>query len=437
MKKKKTKEIDQTKDVQKEVFQATVVNVLNKQVKVLSEGNIISCQIPGSLLTSKNTLIVGDQVEVEHTGNDQYRLDHIHTRTTAVYRGNRRGPGEEVLIAANVQCLLVIVTADYLLHQAGYIESAIIAAKRAGIQVGVFISKWDLIGESSQALLQEKLTYYQNTTDFLFVGSACVRQEELINKVEGKTVVVVGDRSCGKTSLIRKSVNELTKIEKYKGNIASTNNSILESGFNRTLWIDTPGFRNFALQEISEEERIEVFPEIAQLTKGCYFRNCTHVHEDGCQVLEALRAKKIRRDRYGSYQKMIITKAESDMESKIDYRRSACTESFPCKVCGALVVPVGAGSQHRNHCPKCLSSIHVDIEPGDRASLCQGIMEPVSVWVRKGGEWAIIHRCKECGDLSSNRIAADDNPALLMSIAVKPLAMTPFPLNKLEDIFKQ
>ena len=122
---------------------------------------------------------------------------------------------------------------------------------------------------------------------------------------------------------------------------------------------------------------------------------------------------------------------------KIDYRNSACAESFTCKVCGSLVVPEGAGSRHRNHCPKCLSSLHVDNDPGDRASLCQGIMEPVSVWVRKGGEWAIIHRCRMCGTLSSNRIAADDNPALLMSIAVKPLAMIPFPLNKLDEIFGQ
>ena len=69
-----------------------------------------------------------------------------------------------------------------------------------------------------------------------------------------------------------------------------------------------------------------------------------------------------------------------------------------------------AGSDHRNHCPNCLSSLHVDEEPGDRASDCGGIMEPVAVWVRKGGEWAIIHRCKRCGKLSSNRVAADDKP---------------------------
>jgi len=122
--------------------------------------------------------------------------------------------------------------------------------------------------------------------------------------------------------------------------------------------------------------------------------------------------------------------------SQADCRSTACTESFTCKVCGALVSPNGAGSQHRNHCPKCLSSVHADKKPGDRASMCKGTMDAIGVWVRKNGEWAIIHRCRSCGALSSNRIAADDNPALLMSIAVKPLALPPFPLGKLEKEFE-
>ena len=61
-------------------------------------------------------------------------------------------------------------------------------------------------------------------------------------------------------------------------------------------------------------------------------------------------------------------------------------------------------------------------------------MEPIAVWVRKNGEWAIIHRCRICGALSSNRIAADDNPMKLMSIAMKPLANPPFPLERIEEM---
>ena len=103
------------------------------------------------------------------------------------------------------------------------------------------------------------------------------------------------------------------------------------------------------------------------------------------------------------------------------------SQDFTCKVCGAYVTVDGGGTKNRNHCPVCLSSVHLDIEPGDRAADCGGTMEPIGVWIRKNGEWALIHRCKICGTLSSNRIAADDNPVKLMSIAVKPLASPPFP----------
>lgn len=120
-----------------------------------------------------------------------------------------------------------------------------------------------------------------------------------------------------------------------------------------------------------------------------------------------------------------------------DYRTAPCQDSFTCKVCGRLVVPEGAGTRHRNHCPYCLTSLHVDEEPGDRASDCGGRMEPIGIWVRAGGEWAVIHRCQWCGVLHSNRVAADDNPALLLSLAAKPLAMAPFPLSRLEDILAQ
>ena len=116
------------------------------------------------------------------------------------------------------------------------------------------------------------------------------------------------------------------------------------------------------------------------------------------------------------------------------YKTHPCTDSFTCRNCGRLVVSAGAGSSHRNHCPNCLASLHLDVEPGDRESECGGLMEPVAVWVRKNGEWAIIHRCRICGAMSSNRVAADDNPMILMSIAMRPLGRPPFPLERIEEL---
>lgn len=120
-----------------------------------------------------------------------------------------------------------------------------------------------------------------------------------------------------------------------------------------------------------------------------------------------------------------------------DYRREACREYFSCAHCGAEISPEGAGSGHRNHCPHCLHSLHVDVEPGDRASDCRGDMEPIAIWVKDGGEWAIVHRCKKCGKLSTNRVLADDDPLQLMSLAVRALANPPFPLRMLRDCLKR
>ncbi|MBQ1598613.1 MAG: RNHCP domain-containing protein [Lachnospiraceae bacterium] len=103
------------------------------------------------------------------------------------------------------------------------------------------------------------------------------------------------------------------------------------------------------------------------------------------------------------------------------YKKNPCTESFTCKNCGWPIVSNGAGSNHRNHCPNCLCSVHVDNKPGDRDSGCGSIMDPIGAWVRKDGEWALIHRCRYCGSMSSNRIAADDNPMKLMALAMRPI----------------
>lgn len=121
----------------------------------------------------------------------------------------------------------------------------------------------------------------------------------------------------------------------------------------------------------------------------------------------------------------------------IDYRFTPCLESFRCAHCGKEIHPEGAGSQHRNHCPHCLYSLHVDEEPGDRKSTCHGPMEPIGVISKGDGDWSILHLCKSCGKLSLNRALADDNPLLLMQLAVKPLSSPPFPMSFLSHYLEE
>jgi hypothetical protein len=90
------------------------------------------------------------------------------------------------------------------------------------------------------------------------------------------------------------------------------------------------------------------------------------------------------------------------------------TEEFRCRHCRAFVGPTIGGGRHRNHCPACLHSRHVDERrPGDRASDCRATMAPVARFDRPGGEPVIVRRCYGCGLERHNRLAADDSIALL------------------------
>ena len=109
--------------------------------------------------------------------------------------------------------------------------------------------------------------------------------------------------------------------------------------------------------------------------------------------------------------------------------RFRSSPGFLCKHCKREVSAESYGTRQRNHCPYCLWSLHLDESPGDRQSACRSLMEPIGVWVKRDGEWAIIHRCCACGVLRTNRVAGDDDPWAMMALAAKPLAQPPFPLE--------
>lgn len=88
-------------------------------------------------------------------------------------------------------------------------------------------------------------------------------------------------------------------------------------------------------------------------------------------------------------------------------------EDFICENCGFEVV----GNGYTNHCPKCLYSKHVDINPGDRASECGGLMTPVSVEGTQK-EYVLTHKCMVCGYTKNNKVATGDSVEMLAKIAL-------------------
>ncbi|MDX2148698.1 MAG: RNHCP domain-containing protein [Planctomycetota bacterium] len=111
------------------------------------------------------------------------------------------------------------------------------------------------------------------------------------------------------------------------------------------------------------------------------------------------------------------------------------SSGFTCINCKLHVPGESWGTKHRNHCPACLHSRHLDITPGDRASPCRGTMVPIAIEVRgddrDAGEWALVHRCQSCGEITTNRIAGDDSERALLALALRPIARPAFPLDDL------
>ncbi len=92
-------------------------------------------------------------------------------------------------------------------------------------------------------------------------------------------------------------------------------------------------------------------------------------------------------------------------------------ESFKCGHCKAFIGPTVSGGRHRNHCPLCLFSRHVDDRrPGDRASDCRSLMAPIGTFFRPNGEQVVVHRCLGCGCERHCRVAADDNIVACMQL---------------------
>ena len=86
-------------------------------------------------------------------------------------------------------------------------------------------------------------------------------------------------------------------------------------------------------------------------------------------------------------------------------------EDFNCERCDFFV----RGSGYTNHCPKCLWSKHVDLNPGDRQATCRGLMEPIGVSLKQG-EYVILHHCRSCGLKKYNRAAKNDDLAAILRL---------------------
>lgn len=258
----------------------------------------------------KSEVVVGDRVQWSSSG-DGGAVESITERRNLFYRQDDLRTKS---FAANLDQVLVLVAAEPVFSQA-LLARALIAAHAQGITPLIALNKQDLSEPFARAW--ERLAPYRamgytvlplalRSSDAQASGLALLAQA-----LDGHTTLVLGPSGAGKSTLINRLVPQ---AQAQTGEISQALNSGRHTT-TRTTWywldearrgalIDSPGFQAFGLQHIAATDLARWMPDLAEHAGECRFANCTHRHEPGCGVLQALQGGAIDASRHDIYSQL-------------------------------------------------------------------------------------------------------------------------------------
>uniref|UniRef100_UPI004056CDF3 ribosome small subunit-dependent GTPase A n=1 Tax=Alistipes sp. TaxID=1872444 RepID=UPI004056CDF3 len=296
-------------------FLATVIRATGSWYEVLTdEGEQLRCRIRGRLrlkgIRSTNPVVVGDRVQCEK-GDEEYTICGIEERRNYVIRRASNLSKESHIIAANIDRALLVTTLFQPTTAREFIDRFLVTCEAYKIPVVIALAKIDLARQRPEEVEDFKATY--EAAGYRVVELSATEGEgvEWVREwVKEGTTLLSGNSGVGKSTLIRAldssievRTGEISESH-HKGKHTTTFSTMyrLESGG----WIiDTPGIKGFGLIDIDGAELWHYFREMIGRAGDCRFYNCTHTHEPGCAVEEAVRCGEIAYSRYESYLKIL------------------------------------------------------------------------------------------------------------------------------------
>ena len=265
-----------------------------------SAGVVYSCVMRGK----KTGVACGDRVEFLFTAADQGVIETILPRTSLFYRSDAF---REKLIAANVTQLVFVIAAVPSFNLE-LLDRCLIAAESQDIQPLILLNKADLIEPSQRA--RQALALYQALGYPLLEISARIAIEPLIPYLSGHTSLFAGQSGMGKSTLLnalipgaRQTTAEISDALD-SGRHTTTHARLFRLDADSYI-IDSPGFQEFGLHQLNEQSLAWGFVEFRPYLGQCRFRNCRHLAEPGCAILEAVQAGAIDRRRMACYHKLL------------------------------------------------------------------------------------------------------------------------------------
>lgn len=293
-------------------FTATVVRATGSWYDVLHDGETVRCRIRGRLrlkgVRSTNPVVVGDEVACEADEGGDYVIADILPRRNYVIRRASNLSKESHIIAANVDQALLMASLRSPETPTEFVDRFLVTCEAYKVPVTILLSKLDL--QDAEAVAEFRAVYEGAGYRVLEVS---VREgrgvEEVRELLAGRTTLVSGNSGVGKSTLIQAidpsldiRTGEISESH-HKGRHTTTFSTMYPLAGGGTV-IDTPGIKGFGLIDIDEAELWHYFPEMMRVAPACRFYNCTHTHEPGCAVTEAVKAGEIAWPRYESYLKI-------------------------------------------------------------------------------------------------------------------------------------
>ena len=277
------------------------------------EGKILDCRLRGKIrlkgIKVTNPVAVGDMVIVEIENQKQGIISEIEPRQNYLIRKSIKKSSEGHILAANIDQAVLIATLTFPRTSLGFIDRFLVAAESFRIPQLLVFNKCDLHNDQMIEYIDElKNTYTNIGVDFLVVSAQKgIDLDQLMGKLKGKTSLIAGHSGVGKSTLLNKIapgkiLQEIGEVSTYanKGIHTTTFAEMFEISRD-TYVIDTPGIKELGLIDLEEGEISHFFPEMRALFGECKFYNCTHLHEPGCAVLQAVEDGGIAQSRYLSY----------------------------------------------------------------------------------------------------------------------------------------
>jgi len=264
-------------------------------------------RIKGSKAT--NPVVVGDKVDVIFQDEEQTGIiESIKSRRNYIVRRATKLSRQSHVIAANLDQACLIVTLAFPRTSTGFIDRFLITSEAYHIPAAIIFNKLDIYDDQSLSQLEE-LTAIYSSAGYPCVSVSALRGDNLDrlhSLLAGKINLLSGHSGVGKTELINAIIPGLNlrtrKLSAFhqKGMHTTTFAEMFPLS-NGGFIIDTPGIREFGLYDFKPEEIAERYPEMRQWMHLCKYYNCTHVHEPGCAVKEAVNSGKIPLSRYQNY----------------------------------------------------------------------------------------------------------------------------------------